>query len=275
VEFNFNFNPLKNMTDKLAVQMYTVREHTKTAEDLDSTLRRISEIGYTAVQMSAVGAMNGDQPEVSAADARSMLDTYGLKCIATHRPWGRLLNNLDEEIEFHQTLGCTYTAIGGIGTSTPETEQRYLDFLEQSRPVIDGLKEAGIRFGHHNHSHEFFRTERGGRTLEDILIDEGEDDLFLELDLYWIEHAGLNCTRILERCHGRVPVIHLKDKEIVEGSNDTRMAPIGEGNMDWDGIIAACEAAGVSWYAVEQDRCYRDPFDCLKSSYNFLRGKGL
>ncbi|MCC5844579.1 MAG: sugar phosphate isomerase/epimerase [Verrucomicrobia bacterium] len=263
------------MTDKLAVQLFTVREFTRTAKEFAETLRRIREIGYTAVQVSAVGAMNGDAPEVDAALARRMLDDHGLTCIATHRPWDNLRDHTEAEIEFHQTLGCDFAAIGGIGTQIPENVQRYRDFLQEARSVIATLKAAGIRFAHHNHSHEFFRTERGGPCPEDILIDEGGDDLFLELDLYWIEHAGFNCARILERCHGRVPVVHIKDKEVIEGKNDTRMAPIGEGNLDWDGIISAGAAAGVRWYAVEQDKCYRDPFDCLKSSYDFLRSKGL
>ena len=97
----------------------------------------------------------------------------------------------------------------------------------------------------------------------------------LEFDLFWLEHAGANCVRFLERCPGRVPVIHLKDKEIHQPTNETRMAPIGEGNMDWDHIIPACEKAGVEWYGIEQDECFRDPFDCLKSSYDYLRAKGL
>ena len=33
---------------KLAVQLHTIREHTKTAAGFDETLRRISAIGYTA-----------------------------------------------------------------------------------------------------------------------------------------------------------------------------------------------------------------------------------
>jgi sugar phosphate isomerase/epimerase len=254
--------------------MFTLREHTHTAKDLAETLRRVRQIGYEAVQLSAIGAMEGESPEVDAKLARTMLDDNDLKCIATHRPWNNLRGQIEAEIEFHQTLGCDFVAIGGIPQVEP-TYQSFRNFLQQAEPVIATLKAAGIRFGHHNHSHEFFRPERHGQTLEDVLIDEASPDLMLELDLYWIEHAGLNCVRILERCHGRVPVIHLKDKEAMPGTNDTRMAPIGEGNMDWPAIIAACEAAGVRWYAVEQDRCYRDPFDCLKSSFDFLRGHGI
>jgi len=255
------------------VQMFTLREHTKTARGLAESLERCRSIGYPAVQMSAVGCMNGEAPEVDAKTARKILDDNGLACIATHRPWDALVNETEREIEFNQTLGCDYVAIGGIFGE--QTAASYRAFLEQARPVIARLKEAGVRFGHHNHSHEFIRIERHGKWLEDILIEEGGEDLMLELDLYWVEHAGLNCAPLLERCKGRVPVIHLKDKEVASKEEGPRMAPIGEGNMHWDGILPACEAAGVKWYAVEQDRCYRDPFDCLKSSFEFLTSKGL
>ena len=151
----------------------------------------------------------------------------------------------------------------------------YRKWLQDAIPVIEKLKAAGIRFGHHNHSTEFYKPAGQNQTLEDVLIDEAPADLMLELDLYWIENAGLNCAHILKRVPGRVPVIHIKDKEVVEGKNDTRMAPIGEGNLEWDRILSACREAGVVWYAVEQDQCFRDPFDCLKSSFDFLRGKGV
>ncbi|MBC2593190.1 sugar phosphate isomerase/epimerase [Ruficoccus amylovorans] len=263
------------MTPKTAVQMYTVREHTLTAADLSQTLKKISDIGYTAVQVSCVGAMNGDAPEVDAKTARRMLDDNGLKCIATHRAWESLADNLQAEIDFHHTLGCDYIALGGVPAAYGDTVEGYRRFIAESRSVVDGLKAAGIQFGLHNHSKELFRPVKGGPSLLDIMIDDTAQDVMLELDLYWLDNAGTNCERILERCHGRVPVIHLKDKEVSEPTNETRMAPIGEGNLDWDHIIPACEAAGVRWYAVEQDQCFRDPFDCLKSSYEYLSGKGL
>lgn len=262
------------MPSKLAVQMYTVRDHTATVADLTRTLQRIRDIGYEAVQLSAVAAMNGDSPSVDAKTARQMLDDAGLRCIATHRPLDRLLSETSAEIEFHHTLGCDYAAFGGLQGNTAIAET-YRNFTKDAEALIAKLEPAGIRFGHHNHSHEFFRAERHGKTFEDILIDEATPKLMLELDLYWIEHAGLNCVRILERCHGRVPVIHLKDKEVLSGTNNTRMAPIGEGNLDWSSIIPACEAAGVEWYGVEQDECFRDPFDCLQSSFDYLTDKGL
>lgn len=259
---------------KQAVQLYTVREYTKTGKDLADTLAKVARMGYPAVQFSAVGCMNGEKPEVSAREARKMLDANGLTCVATHRGWSDLMTKTAQEIVFHQELGCDYAAIGGIPQPYGHTPEGYRRWLADAKPVIAKLKAAGIQFGHHNHSLEFMRCPGDGRAnLHSILVEEGGADLMLELDLYWIEHAGYHCERVVERCHGRIPVIHLKDKEVApEGPV---MAPIGEGNMDWPHIVPTCLAAGVRWFCVEQDTCRRDPFDCLKSSFDHLAGLGL
>ncbi len=262
------------MKEKLAVQMFTLRNHTASAEELRSSFQRIAAMGYRAVQLSGIKCMNGENPEVSGPMVKEMMDEVGLSCIATHRPWDALVENLDEEIAYHKIIDCDFAAIGGIPQHSYEsTYDGYRKWLEDAQPVIEGLKKEGIRFGHHNHSREFFRPERHGKSLEDVLIDEGGPDLYMELDLYWIAHAGVNPERILERCHGRVPVIHLKDKEALPETNDCIIAAIGEGGMDWKNIIAACEAAGVDWYAIEQDTCPRDEFDCLQSSWDYLSAK--
>ncbi len=259
---------------KLAVQMYTVREHTRTAADLEESLKKIGNIGYRAVQMSAVGAMDGDQPAVSVGTAKRMLDDNNLRCIATHRSWDRLCTHTEEEIDVHRTLECSFTAIGGLPERyTARFEEGYRQFLHDSEPVVQRLKAAGIRFGIHNHDHEFQRIGPGRRTLFDILIEEGNADLMLEVDVYWVNHAGADPARILERCQGRVPVIHIKDKEVIPSVGPV-MAPIGEGNLNWEGIFAAGHRAGVEWYAVEQDHYRRDPFDCLQASYTYVTGLG-
>lgn len=258
------------MASRLAVQMYTIREFTKTARDLATSLEKIRAVGYEAVQLSAVGAMQGDRPQVSAAQARTMLDDHGLHCIATHSSWDSLVRQTEQEIALHQTLGCSFTAIGSLpGSYQAQGAEGYRQFAREAAPVIEKLKAAGIRFGYHNHAFEFERIGAGRATLFDILIEEGGPDLMLEIDTYWAVHAGVNPVRLFERCHGRVPVIHLKDKEVVTKEGPV-MAPIGEGNLDWNEILPACKAAGVEWYAIEQDEYRRDPFDCLRASFVFL-----
>ena len=258
--------------------MYTVRDFTKTAGDFAQSLKKIADIGYKAVQLSAVGAMSGDAPEVSPQQARQMLDDNGLACIATHRSWEQLSEETPKQIDEHRILGCAFTAIGGIPKAYGDRgAEGYSDFVRDASPVIAALRAEGILWGHHNHSHEFVRVSPDApRTLFDILIDEGGPDYLLEVDIYWAWHAGIDPAALIARCKNRAPVIHIKDREMVAGQGNTPViAAIGEGNLPWDTILPACEAAGVAWYAVEQDTARRDPFDCLRSSYAFLAARGL
>ena len=44
------------------------------------------------------------------------------------------------------------------------------------------------------------------------------------------------------------------------------MTEVGAGNMNFAAILAACQRAGVEWYAVEQDYPQGDAFDSLRVS---------
>ncbi|MBC8138923.1 MAG: sugar phosphate isomerase/epimerase [Fibrella sp.] len=265
-------NNIPPKSRRLAVQMYTVRDFTATGKEFSETLQKIARMGYTGVQISAAKAI--ESGELSAKNVRQMLDDNGLVCAATHRSWQALSEHTDAEIESHQTLGCDFTAIGslpGLFGGGIDADG-YRRFLTEAKPVIERLKSAGIRFGYHNHQFEFARMEAGAQTrpvLFDIFVDEGGADLCLELDLYWAWEAGVDPVALLGRSAGRLPLVHIKDREVVPGKGEI-MAAIGEGNMPWETILPAGDAAGVGWYAVEQDVCPRDPFDCLRSSYDYL-----
>lgn len=257
--------------EKLAVQMYTLRDFTKDADGLKHSLEKIHKMGYRAIQLSAVGAVEGDSPAVSIPECKKILDSHGIRCIATHRSWDALVNNTDAEIEAHKILHCNYTAIGGIfGARHEQGAEGYRQFLKECAIVVPKLKAAGIRFAYHHHSHEFVPSGDGGKTLMDILIDDGIRDLCFELDTYWLVNAGVNPLTYFKRLHGRVPVIHLKDRSI--GANQAGViSAVGEGNLEWNEILPAAHKAGTEWYCIEQDTCPRDPFDCLRSSFEYLQ----
>ena len=72
----------------------------------------------------------------------------------------------------------------------------------------------------------------------------------------------------------RLPCIHLKD--LVPASFETRMAAVGQGNINFPAILDTVSKNGVTEYAlVEQDNCYGEsPFECLKKSYDHLKKLG-
>jgi len=129
----------------------------------------------------------------------------------------------------------------------------------------------GLSVGYHNHSFELEKF--GAKTGLAILFDESDAALTAEIDTYWIQHGGGNPGAWIRRVAGRSPLVHLKDMVIAEGK--PVMAEVGEGNLDWPDILAACREAGVEWYIVEQDHCRRDPFDSLAMSLQNLREMGI
>lgn len=250
----------------LAAQLYTVREFTKTAEGLAEALRKVREIGYTAVQVSAIGP-------IPPADVKAMLQHEGLACCNTHIGYDRLWNDLPAVIEEHRLWDCRHVAIGSLPQQyRGEGVEGYRRFAREAGEVGRQLREAGLSFSYHNHAFEFARADGG--TLLDLIYDEtNPEHLQAEIDTYWVQYGGGDPAAWVRKMGGRMPVVHLKDMTIQE--NKPIMAEVGEGNLNWPAILDACREAGVEWYAVEQDICQRDPFESLGISYRNLTAMGL
>ncbi|MGH2557661.1 MAG: sugar phosphate isomerase/epimerase family protein [Thermomicrobiales bacterium] len=224
----------------ITLQLYTVRE--ATARDMLGTLRRVAEIGYPAVELAGYG-------NSTATDIRQTLDEVGMRAIASHVSIADAQNRLDSVIADLKTLGCEHAVIPFIGE-----EWRHADNVKQLGQILNGLgarlQDEGIRLSYHNHAFEFEPTN--GTTLFDTLVDSTDPSLVnLEVDLGWVEYAGVDAASVVRRLPGRVPLVHVKDMTAGAERVD---APFGEGAIDWDPIFVACREAGVEWYIVEQDR---------------------
>lgn len=257
---------------QIAAQLFTVRDFTQTREDFASSMARIREIGYRAVQISQIGA-------IADADIKRIADDNGLTICNTHVPVDLLQNAPDAVIEQHKLWDCRHVAIGGMPLECRESEDGFRQFAETANGIGETLAAAELSFSYHNHSFEFVRF--GARSGLELFFDE-TDPRFVqaELDTYWLQHGGADPVAWIERMQGRMPVVHLKDMvmlpSLVEGERPVQaMAEVGAGNMNFAAILEACQRIGVEWYAVEQDICQGDPFDSLAISYRNLRAMGL
>lgn len=250
---------------KLAAQMYTVRDRTKTPGQFDATLAKIAAIGYAGVQLSAVACLD----EIGGERANALLKKHGLACCATHRSFERLTDHTDEEIDFHRELECDYVAIGVPPTGLVG-ESGWRAWIAGLPPLLDRLQAGNLRFGYHNHDFEF----RGEAPVPyELLLAEADPRLQLELDTYWVEVGGGDLLATIKRAEGRLPVVHVKDRTY-DAEGAPRFAPVGEGDLPWNEIVPALRAAGTEWLVVEQDETYgRDPFDALAASFGFLKSR--
>lgn len=243
--------------------MYTVRDYIQTTEGMLTTLARLKDIGYDAVQISGVGTFDADL-------IKEGLDRLGMRACATHISLGRLQGDLDKVIAEHKTLGIKYV---GLGSYKSNTVGEHKDFVSMITPIAQKLYDNGLQFVYHNHHHEF-RIMDGVRPM-DYYLENTDPKLFgLLPDMYWLQVAGISPTDFVARHADRIKVVHFKDLQLDEDCKP-RFAGVFSGNMDYISIYNACINAGVEWAAVEQDICPGDPFDSLRISRDNLRKNGL
>ena len=151
-------------------------------------------------------------------------------------------------------------------------EEGFRAFAKDASRVARQLRDEGLTFIYHNHQFEFQRFQ--GKLGMDILLEECDEAVQFELDTYWVQTGGGDVIDWIRKVAGRMDVVHFKDM-VIDSQHKQIMAEIGQGNLNWDGIIKACRDIGVKWYLVEQDVCQRSPFESLNMSRAFLNGKGI
>ncbi len=257
------------MEKQIGAQMYTVRAHAKTIEDFEKTCKRLSEIGYKTVQISGT--------PLKASEMRPILDDFGLRVVTTHRSFDDFKSNIDEIIDYNKTLGVTLCGVGAMPEKPRTDAKAFGEFIEDANAVCETLAKENLYFGYHNHSFEFAKFD--GKTPFDRLIEETNPETFCFIvDTYWIQAGGLSPADTIRRLGKRAMAVHFKDYGInAEDFKVPVMREVGYGNLDWDGIIAACEEAGTKWALVEQDSNHlnNDPFLSLEKSYEYLTKKGF
>jgi len=129
--------------------------------------------------------------------------------------------------------------------------------------------------GYHNHNLEFAPLAGGG-TGWDVLIRETDPSLVkFEVDIGWVAAAGRDPVAFLDRHHGRLRWLHIKDLRPSTSANFAlRMDPVktGAGRQDWARILPAAHRAGIEHFYVEQEPPFAIPrMEAAERSYRFLK----
>ena len=128
------------------------------------------------------------------------------------------------------------------------------------------MEAAGKVLSYHNHNIEFRKIN--GERIFDILLGNAPH-LKAEIDTYWVQMGGCDPVEYVKKYAGRQEIFHLKDFGVIYPTKSI-MVPVGSGNLNWNAILPAAEAAGVEWFIIEQDTCHKDPFESMKDSFDYL-----
>ncbi|MGQ8338099.1 sugar phosphate isomerase/epimerase family protein [Sunxiuqinia sp. A32] len=264
IAMSFSFCTSTPPKKEIGIQLWSVRDDM--GKDATATIAKLGEIGYAYVE--AAGYNNGKFYGMEPAAFKALLEQNGMEMRGSHTgidlpkegEWDKAMEWWKECIAAHKAVGAEWIvkpSMGGNSYRSLDTLQMYCDYYNK---VGEMCNEAGIRFGYHNHAHEF-EVELDGNIFYDYLVQNTDPDkVMFELDLYWIQEGGKNALDYFEKYPGRFELYHVKDVEELGAS----------GKMDFKPIFEAADKAGMKNYVVEVERYNFEPLVSVQKSYEFL-----
>lgn len=237
------------------LQLYTVRE--ALAADVESTLRRVADVGYREVELAGL-------PGVTARSMRESLRRYGLQAPSMHASYDRLRGDFAGVVEEARALGATSVVCPSIDAGERRTAGDWKKAWRTLNGIGRAARDRGLVLAYHNHDFEFSPFDDGSTPFRLLMAETDPGDVKLELDVYWVAKAGLDPVQHLKTGADRIVLVHLKDL-----GADGSTVEVGNGVLPMEEIVRTALRGGVRHLFVEQDDS-GDPLASVDSSLRFL-----
>lgn len=250
----------------ISIQLWTVRDALWGSPGFDATLQAIADYGYVKVEQ-ALGYFGR-----TAAELRDFYDGLGISCTSSHDGISGDRASLETKLENAVTLGQRFIVVPYLASDKLSDWQLW---AEQMNAEAELARSYGLRYGYHNHAHEFTTDLGGGVTPWEVLTSELDPRLVhLEVDLYWAVTGGINlgvavgdaeqfAIDVIDAAPQRTLQYHVKDRHLAGGD----MADLGTGHIDFAKIFRAHR---VLEYIVENDTPDVTPLQTAQVGYRYL-----
>lgn len=254
---------------KISLQMYTMREFTKNKEELEETVKKLSEIGFRNLQYTVQNFM-------TVKETKEMFDRYNISEDSDCISFFDIEKNLQRVEDGAKYFHTPYLRTDSVPMEmvTPDGMKK---FCEEANRIGEIISQFGQKLLYHFHSYEFINFENSDENGVDVFLRElNPEYVHLQPDTFWLQSGGKNPASFIKANKKFIQYVHTKDYAIGmrEGGLETtpsKFAPVGCGNLDFEEIIKACREIDCKMYVIEQDECYgKSAFDCVKKSFDNL-----
>lgn len=252
---------------EIGLQMYTLRDYSKTKEEYLETVRRVAEIGYRNLQVRPV-------PFLTVEEHKALLDKYSIKADSVFLPVGEIESGIERAVAEAKIFGVDVIRTDSIPEKYRSDENGYRTFAKELDRLGEICRDHGLRLIYHFHAFEFV-TFGDVRGIDILLSDTSPENVYFMPDVFWLTNAGTEPSVSLRMFAGRAFYMHVKDYAIrkLEGKIEDvpfHFAPVGDGNLNWEGIVKTANDIGITHFIVEQDMCDGDVFEAIERSYKAL-----
>lgn len=255
----------------LGLQLWSVRADM--TKDAKGTIQALSKMGYREVE--GFGFNDGKMFGLPYMDFKSLLKDNGIKMPSAHI-------NLSLKDYDTQKKDITDTVKKAIDAAVKMKQKYvinpYMDNKERGNikelitlysAAAKYCKQAGVRFGYHNHDFEYTNKAEDGRLLIEWLLTELDPSMtVMQMDLYWVAFAGHKPLDWINRFPGRWELCHAKDM-----AKDAKRESIevGDGSIDFAAIFAQSKKAGLKHYVVELEHYVTTPMKGVERSLQAMK----
>ncbi|MFT4030868.1 MAG: sugar phosphate isomerase/epimerase [Siphonobacter sp.] len=252
--------------DPFGVQLYSIRD--VLGKDPKGYMTQLAQMGYKQFESysGAKGFLWGLEPK----EMKTFLDGIGVKMISTHFDFHGASTSPDKlktYIEMAKGAGLKYLLCPYIGAQKSwDTWKKIADDFNR---VGEEVKKAGLKFGYHNHDYSF-RPLEGKLPQEYLLANTDPENVMFELDLCWIDVAGVNTAEHLKKYGKRYELCHIKDYTVKDGKpaqND-----IGKGSVDFKKVLrSVIDNSKIKYFLVEQEEYPESSLVSLKNDAEYMK----
>jgi len=241
----------------LSVQLWSVKHAVKA--DFKGTLQKIADMGFKGVELA------GDYGEFAndPAGLKAYLNSLGLTISGAHMGLKQLRGDkLQKNIAFAKAAGIPMIIVPGDKRAAIGEEINSL--TQELTELTNILAKEGIAFGYHNHAKEFAAFNNS--TYWDYIAQNTPKNMLLQLDVGWVNYAGVDPIDYLKRYPNRTLATHYKIRT-KEGEKTSVI--LGQNNYDWSALLkATMQYGGTQWIVIEQEEYPEDtsPLEAVAAS---------
>lgn len=240
------------MEPKIALQLWSIKEDCE--KDFPNVLQEVKKAGYAGVEFAGYYGL-------LASELRELLTHLDLEIAGSHIPYESLATHYEATISFEKTLGNTRIVIPYM---TFPDFTGWKNFAEELKVLVSKLKAEGMTLYYHNHAHEL--TDLADVDLL-VYLTEEVPELKLEVDVYWVHHAGKDVEDWLEAQKANIGLLHMKEMQ----ADSKESTEIGKGILPIARYVEKAKELEIPWLIVEQEAFQTlTPMEAIREDYRAL-----
>jgi sugar phosphate isomerase/epimerase len=251
-------------------------------EDFWESLEMYAKIGYRGMEGGEVLLGKGND-----AESIQRFHELGLEVLTVSTSIQEVQKSVEPVIERARKLKSGRATIWsgsamGYWYNEPPSKKDFYAEVETMETAAAALAKENIKLCYHNHNPEFELCYDNVLAADHMMLNSKH--LKLELDVGWVNRAGVDPVAVLKRYSDRIGAVHMKDYIARDTEYNGGKTPVnipvftalGTGVVDIIGILECLRDLGHEWVIYEQDSLRNlNSLESMALSYLYMKETGL